>query len=96
MAGLLSTEVYGTNKMQANFGWNIDNATALLNSGNSFFTTLGGDSGIDASSDYVDLGVPFFLTIGKVFVGFAGATAYDLQGELVAYPNGYWAFPSSF
>ena len=43
------------------------------------------------STDYVDLGLPFFLG-RSVFVGFAGTTAYDSQDQLVTYPNGYWAF----
>ncbi len=86
-----AAQVYGTNKTQVSFVWNIDNAAALMSSADSVLTTLGGDSGIGTSSDYVDLGLPFFL--GKsVFVGFAGTTAYDSQDQLVTYPNGYWAF----
>ena len=86
-----AAQVFGTNKTQTNFAWNIDNGTSLLSSGNLVLTTLGGDSGIDASSDYVDLGLPFFLG-NTVFVGFAGSAAYDPQGQLITYPNGYWAF----
>jgi hypothetical protein len=86
-----AVEVYGTNKTQVNFAWNVDNAAALLSSTNSVLTTLGGDSGIGASSDYVDLGLSFFLG-KKVFFGFAGTAAYYPQGQLVTYPNGYWAF----
>jgi hypothetical protein len=86
-----SAQVYGTNKAQKTISWNIDNAAALLNSGNSVFTALGGDSGIDLATDYVVFGLPFFLG-NKVFVGFAGTTAFDPQGQLLTYPNGYWAF----
>jgi hypothetical protein len=88
-----SAKVYGTNHaVPAVFSWNVENAAALLNSGNSVFDTLGGDSGIDLTTDHVDFGLPFFL--GRtVFVGFAGTTiAYPQVTNPITYPNGYWAF----
>jgi hypothetical protein len=88
---LFSGQVYGANKVRQTIYWPLDNAAPLLNSGNSVLSTLGGDSGIDSATDYADFGLPFFLG-KKVFVGFAGATAYDPQGQLITYPNGYWAF----
>jgi hypothetical protein len=56
---------------------------SLFNTGFAAFDDLGGDSGTGASSDYVDLGLPFFLG-RSVIVGIAGSNS--------AYPNGYWAF----
>src|SRR5208337_2072959 len=68
-----SAKVYGTSGTPGNFGWNVNNAATLLSGANSVFDSLGGDSGIDLSTDYVDFGLPFFL--GRtVFVGFAGTT----------------------
>jgi len=86
-----SAQAYGTNKAQRPIYWNTDNAATLLSSGNSVFSTLGGDSGMDLATDYIDFGVPFFLG-QNVFVGFAGTTALDAQGQVETYPNGYWAF----
>jgi len=51
------------------------------------FDDLGGPSGTGLSSDYFDLGLPFFF--GRpVFVGIAGTT---VPGSANA-PNGYFAF----
>lgn len=85
-------KVYGTNKTTDTVYWYVENGPNLLNSGNSVFSTLGGSSGIDASTDYVDFGLPFFL--GKtVFVGFAGtALDYPQTNNPITYTNGYWAF----
>lgn len=85
-----SANLYGANTAKGTFGWNIGNADKLLNSGNSVFNNLGGDSGINISTDYVDLGLPFFFG-HTVYVGFAGiSTAYPQPAA--TYPNGYWAF----
>ena len=86
-----NAQLYGINKAQYPYFWWNDNGSNLLSSGNSVISTLGGDSGFDASSDYVDFGLPFFL--GKrVFVGFAGAAGPGIQGLMVNYPNGFWAW----
>jgi hypothetical protein len=66
-----------------------------LSSGNSVFNTLGGDSGIDVSTDFVDFGLPFFIG-HSIYVGFAGTAitppqAYPTTNPIL-YPNGYWAF----
>jgi hypothetical protein len=75
--------VYGANSASTPVSFTIANAAALLNSGLAAFNNLGGDSGTGPSTDYVDLGLPFFF--GRtVFVGIAGAST--------TYPNGYWAF----
>jgi hypothetical protein len=88
-----TANVYGTNSTVGLLSWNVENATTLLNSGNSVFSTLGGDSGISVATDYVDVGLPFFL--GRtVYVGFAGTSmAYpQVNTPPITYPNGYWAF----
>jgi len=86
-----SADVYGTNNAKVNVSWNVDNAATLLKGGSSVLNALGGDSGIGVSTDYVDLGLPFFL--GRtIFVGFAGSTTLSLQSQVITYPNGYWAF----
>jgi len=74
---------YGANNVSGAVQFNVANASGLFSSGNAAFNDLGGDSGVGFSTDYVDLGLPFFL--GRpVFVGIAGASS--------AYPNGFWAF----
>jgi len=88
-----SANIYGTNKTQSVYSWNVANADTLLASGNSVFGSLGGDTGINLSTDYVDFGLPFFL--GRtVYVGFAGtALVYPPQVvNPITYPNGFWAF----
>ena len=88
---VFNAKLYGANKLATLFQWNVDNANTMLKSGYSVFGSLGGDTGIDVSTDYADFGVPFFL--GRtVFVGFAGITITDLQAQQVTYPNGFWAF----
>ncbi len=80
-----SVTAYGANNAQGVVQFNIANAAALFNTGNAVFNDLGGDSGTGPSTDYLDLGLPFFF--GRtVYVGIAGASA--------TYPNGYWAFVS--
>jgi hypothetical protein len=86
-----SATVYGTNKTKGVIVWNVQNAATLLNSGNSVFSNLGGDSGINVSTDYVDLGLPFFLG-HTIFVGFAGSTIEYPVGQVNLYSNGYWAW----
>ncbi len=79
----LTPTVFGANSVSAPVQLSVANAATLINSGNAVFNNVGGDSGIGLSTDYVDLGIPFFL--GKsVFVGIEGTNA--------TYPNGYWAF----
>jgi hypothetical protein len=80
-----SVTAFGANNVQGVVQFNISNASALLNTGNAVFNDLGGDSGTGPSTDYLDLGLPFFF--GRtVYVGIAGSSA--------TYPNGYWAFES--
>jgi hypothetical protein len=79
----LTATVYGANSVQGTVQFSIANAMSLFNTGFAAFDDLGGDSGTGASSDYVDLGLPFFLG-RSVIVGIAGSNS--------AYPNGYWAF----
>jgi hypothetical protein len=85
-------QVYGTNKASETLSWYVENATGLLSSQNSVFSTLGGDSGINVSTDYADFGLPFFLS-HTVYVGFAGSGIVPPLGIYpVTYANGYWAF----
>jgi hypothetical protein len=69
---------------------NIANADTLLGTNPDFaaFDNLGGESGRGLSSDYFDLGLPFFF--GRtVFVGIAGTT---VPNSKVSNLNGYFAF----
>jgi hypothetical protein len=75
--------VYGANNVQGPVQFNIANALSLFNSGYAAFNDVGGDSGTGPSTDYVDLGLPFFFG-RSVYVGIAGSNA--------TYPNGFWAF----
>jgi hypothetical protein len=86
-----STQMFGTNATKSGYAWNLVSANTLLGTGNSVFATLGGNSGIDPSADYVDLGIPFFLG-RSVFVGFAGTAIEYPVGQINTYSNGYWAF----
>jgi len=73
----------------ANISLNINNATTLFSTNNAVFNDLGSDSmpGGNPSTDFWDLGMPFFL--GRtVFVGIAG-TAVPTG---VNAPNGFVAF----
>jgi len=73
----------------ANISLNINDATTLFSTSNSLFNDLGSDSvsGGTPSTDFWDLGLPFFL--GRtVFVGIAG-TAMPAG---VNAPNGFVAF----
>jgi hypothetical protein len=66
---------------------NIFDATTLLKTDNAVFNDLGSDSGTSPSTDFFDLGAPFF--IGRtVFIGIAGEA---VPGGVSA-PNGFVAF----
>ena len=68
---------------------NIKDATTLFNTGNAVFSNLGSDSGTSPSTDFFDLGAPFFF--GRtVFVGIAGESVNGVSASLV--PNGFVAF----
>ena len=74
---------YGANNVHGTVQFSVANALTLFNTGFAVFGDLAGDSGVGASTDYFDFGLPFFL--GRpVFVGIAGSNT--------SYPNGYWAF----
>jgi hypothetical protein len=78
--------VYGANNVNGAVQFSIGNAAnaaTFFSSGLAAFNDLGGDSGTGASTDYVDLGLPFFFG-RQVFVGIAGSNS--------SYPNGFWGF----
>ncbi len=78
---------HGANGTSSAVMFSILNAATLFASGNAALPNLGGDSGVGASTDYIDLGIPFFY--GRpVFVGIAGSTVPNN----VSAPFGYWAF----
>jgi len=85
----LSLTTYGTNGTSGTVTLNIANADMLFdtNPGFAAFNNLGGPSGEGLSSDYFDLGLPFFFG-RSVFVGIAGTTVPNN----VSAPNGYFAF----
>jgi len=81
----------GANGTSTEVTLTIANAESLFASGNAAFSNLAGASceggsaaGCNASTDYIDLGLPFFFgQANGIFVGISeGAT----------YPNGFWAF----
>jgi hypothetical protein len=74
---------HGTNGVEGAVQFSIADASTLFASGYAAFNDLGGDSGTGPSTDYVDLGLPFFFG-RSVFVGIAGSNS--------SYPNGFWAF----
>jgi hypothetical protein len=81
----LSLQLFGSNGTSTTVSLPIDNALGLFSANTSFaaFNDLGGDSGTDPSTDYFDLGLPFFF--GRtIFVNIADTNSN--------YPNGYWAF----
>jgi hypothetical protein len=93
-------QLTGLNSTSTTITMNIANAQTLFtgqSGGNYFavFNNLGGPSCIaatnspcNASTDYFDLGLPFFFGQPHgVFVGIAGATSGTPN-----YANGYWAF----
>lgn len=68
----------------------IGDATTLINTNNAVFNNLGGDSGTGPSTDYLDLGLPFFL--GKtVFIGITGVSG-ETGTFAVTAPYGFVAF----
>ena len=77
----------GANGNSGQVTFNIANADALFNTGNAAFNDLGGDSGTDPSTDYVDFGIPFFFG-RNVFTGIEGTT---IPSGATA-TNGYWAY----
>ena len=83
----LSLTTYGTNGTSGNVTLSIANADTLFGTGNFAFNNLGGATGTGSSTDYFDLGLPFFFGRG-VFVGIAGTTIPNN----VSAPNGYFAF----
>jgi hypothetical protein len=85
----LSLTTYGANGASGTVTLNIANADTLFgtNPGFAAFNNLGGARGTGLSTDYFDLGLPFFFG-RSVFVGIAGTTA----PKNVSAPNGYFAF----
>ncbi|HMD85047.1 MAG TPA: DUF3443 family protein [Terriglobia bacterium] len=85
----LSLTIYGANSTSGTVTLNVANADTLFDTNPSFaaFNNLGGDSSNGLSSDYFDLGLPFFFG-RSVFVGIAGTTVPNN----VSAPNGYFAF----
>ncbi|MGO8816191.1 MAG: DUF3443 family protein [Terriglobia bacterium] len=79
----------GANGSQGTATLNIDNADTLFSTspGYAAFNDLGGPSGDGLSTDYFDLGVPFFFG-RSVFVGIAGTAVPNNASA----PNGYFAF----
>jgi hypothetical protein len=82
----LDITLYGSNGTSGPYTLNIDSADSLFSgcSECAVYNDLGGVSGTSTSTDYFDLGLPFFLDRGTVFVNIAGTSN--------TYPNGYWAF----
>jgi Protein of unknown function (DUF3443) len=65
----------------------IADAVTLVKTNNAVFNNLGGDSGSSPSTDFFDLGSPFFF--GRtVFIGIAGETVPNGVNA----PNGFVAF----
>ncbi len=85
----LTLTTYGANGASGTVNLSIANADTLFGSSPGFaaFNNLGGASGDGLSSDYFDLGLPFFFG-RSVFVGIAGTTVPNNASA----PNGYFAF----
>jgi hypothetical protein len=77
----------GVNGTTGQVSFAIENADYLFSTGNTAFSTLGGDSGTSPSSDYFDFGIPFFFG-RNVFTGIEGATVPNGASA----PYGYWAY----
>ena len=71
----LSLTTYGVNGASGTVALNIANADSLFadNPGFAAFNNLGGERNTSISTDYFDLGLPFFFG-RSVFVGIAGTT----------------------
>jgi hypothetical protein len=85
----LSLTISGANGASGTVNLSIANADTLFGANPSFaaFSNLGGASGTGLSTDYFDLGLPFFFG-RSVFVGIAGTTVPNNASA----PNGYFAF----
>jgi len=85
----LSLTTYGANGTSGTITLNIANADMLFdnNPGFAAFNNLARESGAGFSTDYFDLGLPFFFG-RSVFVGIGGTTV----PSNVSAPNGYFAF----
>jgi hypothetical protein len=85
----LSLTTYGANGTSGAVNLSIADATILFDTNPTFsaFNNLGGASGTGLSTDYFDLGLPFFYG-RSVFVGIAGAAVPNS----VSAPYGYFAF----
>ena len=84
----LALTINGANGSTGGVTLNIANADTLFSSpGFSAFNNLGGPSGEGLSTDYFDLGVPFFYG-QSVFVGIAGTAVPNNASA----PYGYFAF----
>ncbi len=83
----LTLTLDGANGSSGMVTLNIANADDLIATGSAAFNDLGGASGEGLSTDYFDLGLPFFFG-NSVFVGIAGTTV----PASVSAPNGYYAF----
>jgi hypothetical protein len=85
----LTLTTYGANGASGTVNLSVANADTLFggNPGFAAFNNLGGASGDGLSSDYFDLGLPFFFG-RSVFVGIAGTTVPNNASA----PNGYFAF----
>jgi hypothetical protein len=85
----VSLTAYGANSTSGQVSLSIDSADSLFSGcpACAAFNDLGGQSGLGLSSDYFDLGLPFFLG-RNVFVGIGGTTIPNNASA----PNGYFAF----
>ncbi len=87
----LSLTLTGANGSSGTVTLNIDNADTLFATSPGFaaFNNLGGPSGSGLSTDYFDLGLPFFFgATNGVFVGIEGTAVPNNASA----PNGYFAF----
>jgi hypothetical protein len=85
----LSLTTYGANGTSGTVNLSIADATTLFDTNPTFsaFNNLGGASGTGLSTDYFDLGLPFFFG-RSVFVGIGGTAVPNSATA----PYGYFAF----